>query len=114
MNRAWALPFGLAFVLLATLNSAGYRYAASDQAFYIPAILRHLDPALFPRDRALIDPQSTALLLDDAAAGVMATTGVSLEALFLAAFVLSGLLLGVAAWRLARTLGSSAWGAAAF
>ena len=32
------------------MNSAGYRYAASDQAFYIPAVLRHLDPALFPRD----------------------------------------------------------------
>ena len=40
----------VAFVLLATLNSAGYRYGASDQAFYIPAVLRHLDPALFPRD----------------------------------------------------------------
>ena len=45
------LPFAFClFVVLATLNSAGYRYGASDQALYIPAVLRHLDPALFPQD----------------------------------------------------------------
>jgi len=50
----WAL--GLAgFVLLCTMNAAGYRYGASDQALYIPAVLRHVDPALFPRDARLID-----------------------------------------------------------
>jgi len=27
------------FCVLATINSGGYRYGASDQAFYIPAIL---------------------------------------------------------------------------
>jgi len=37
------------------MNSAGYRYGASDQAFYIPAIVRHLEPADFPRDAPLID-----------------------------------------------------------
>ena len=33
-------------------------YGASDQAFYIPAILKQLDPARFPRDTALIGPQA--------------------------------------------------------
>ena len=33
----WHLAFALVFVVLATLNSAGYRYGASDQALYIPA-----------------------------------------------------------------------------
>ena len=57
--RFYLLPFAFClFVVLATLNSAGYRYGASDQAFYIPAVTRQLDPALFPRDRALIDAQA--------------------------------------------------------
>ena len=34
----------LPFVVLATFNSAGYRYGASDQAFYVPAILEQLNP----------------------------------------------------------------------
>ena len=38
------------FVVLATFNSAGYRYGASDQAFYLPAVLDRVNPALFPRD----------------------------------------------------------------
>ena len=44
----------LPFILLATLNSAGYRYGSSDQAFYIPAIRHQLDPSLFPRDWATL------------------------------------------------------------
>ena len=47
----WLLPFGIVFVVLATMNAAGYRYAASDQAFYIPAVVRHLEPAVFPATR---------------------------------------------------------------
>ena len=35
------LAAALVFVVLATLNSAGYRYGASDQALYFPAVLRH-------------------------------------------------------------------------
>ena len=45
----------IAFIVLCTMNAAGYRYGASDQAFYIPAVLRHVNPALFPRDAPLID-----------------------------------------------------------
>jgi hypothetical protein len=71
------------FILLATLNSAGYRYAASDQAFYIPAILRHLDPRLFPRDAVLIDGQARLVAMDDVLAAIVRATGVSLQQLFL-------------------------------
>ena len=46
------------------MNSAGYRYAASDQAFYIPAVLRHLQPTFFPRDARLIDAQARVILSD--------------------------------------------------
>ena len=44
------------FVAVDTLNSGGYHYGASDQAFYIPAILDQLDPSRYPRDSALIGP----------------------------------------------------------
>src|SRR5258708_24694096 len=58
----WHWAFAIVFIVLATLNSAGYRYGASDQAFYIPAVLRHVDPALFPQDRVLIDAQARPIL----------------------------------------------------
>jgi hypothetical protein len=81
------LTFGIAalaaFVLLCTMNAAGYRYGASDHALYIPAILRHLDPSLFPRDFRLIDTQARLMLNDDVLAAVVRVTGVSLQHLFL-------------------------------
>ena len=46
------------FVVLCTLNSAGYRYGASDQAFYAPAVIRALHPDYYPRDAPLIDAQA--------------------------------------------------------
>jgi hypothetical protein len=45
------------FIVLATANSGGYRYGASDQAFYVPAVAMSADPTLFPRDRWLFEPQ---------------------------------------------------------
>ena len=45
------------FLALATANSGGYRYGASDQAFYVPAVAMSQDAGLFPRDRALFEPQ---------------------------------------------------------
>jgi len=62
------LPFAfclLPFLLLCTLNSAGYRYGASDLAFYIPAALEKLDPSLFPRDGALIASQAHLTMIDE-------------------------------------------------
>ena len=69
----------VAFASLATMNSAGYRYAASDQAFYIPAIVRHLEPAAFPRDAPLIDGQARMVLVDVVLASVVKMTWVSLQ-----------------------------------
>jgi hypothetical protein len=95
------LPFVFClFILLATLNSAGYRYGASDQAFYIPAVLRHLDPALFPQDRALIDAQGRLIVIDEILAGVVRYTHVSLPHLFIVLYVVTLLLLFTAAIRI--------------
>jgi hypothetical protein len=72
------------FLLLCTLNSAGYRYGASDLAFYIPAVLERLDPSLFPRDRALIFSQARLTMIDETIGGLARATGLSLPSLFAA------------------------------
>jgi hypothetical protein len=97
------------FVVLATMNSAGYRYAASDQAFYIPAVLRQLDPSLFPRDAGLIDAQAGLTLVDEIAAAVVHWTGLSLQHLFFALYLLSLLLMFGAAVAIGSRLYRTTW-----
>lgn len=80
---------GLAFAIVATANGAGYRYGVSDQAFYIPVVTRALDPAAFPRDASLIDAQGTLMLADEVIAGIIRAIGLSIEVLFLIAFLAS-------------------------
>jgi hypothetical protein len=107
-EQRWPTPAlaaaGLLFVLLATINSAGYRYGVSDQAFHIPAVVRALDPAAFPRDRAVLDPQGHLMLFDDAVAMVARTTGLSLEALFFTGYLVTAALLWTAILLIGRTL----------
>lgn len=105
----WYVALVGGFVMLATMNSAGYRYGASDQAFYIPVILRQLNPAFFPRDAALIDPQGRLTLYDNVLAFIVGATGVSLQHLFFALYLATLLLLGAAAVRIARRLYGSWW-----
>ena len=108
--RLGLLPFAFClFVVLATMNSAGYRFAASDQAFYIPAILRQLDPALFPRDTGLIDSQARLTLIDEISAAVVHLTGLSLQHLFFALYLLSLLLLFAAAVAIGSRLYRTGW-----
>ena len=111
MKRA---AFAVGFVILATLNSAGYRFAASDQAFYIPAVLRHVDPALFPRDAALIDSQAKLQFVDDAIGGVVRLTGASLQHLLLALYVLTLLALLAGSARVGSHIYRDRWTVAAF
>jgi hypothetical protein len=101
-----AIGVGL-FTLLATLNSGGYRYGAADQAFYIPAILDALDPALFPRDGALVGPQARFFFIDEIVAGGIRVLGGSIESWFLAGYLLSLILLALSLGALGRTVFSS-------
>jgi len=94
----------LAFLAVATLNAGGYRFGASDQAFYIPAVLKRLDPTLFARDTALLDPQARYFFVDEIVAGVVGATGWSIEACFLAGYVLTLAILYLALWRLGHLL----------
>jgi hypothetical protein len=100
---------GILFVLLATANAAGYRYGTSDQAFYIPAVIRAGNPAAFPRDAALIDAQGRLMLYDEALAGVRRITGLPLHALFFAGYVASLALIWTALVLIGRSAYGSAW-----
>jgi hypothetical protein len=111
--RALAVLSG-AFALFATLNAGGYRYGVGDQAFYIPAILRHLDGRLFPRDAALIDSQARLFVLDELLAGLVAATGIDLPVWFLAGYALTLALLFVALVLVARSIVATPWTIAAF
>ena len=87
-----SLPYligGVVFIILATANGAGYRYGVSDQAFYVPVVVRSIDPALFPRDASLIDAQGRLMVVDEVLAGIARGTGVSLDTLFLTAYIAS-------------------------
>lgn len=103
----------LAFLLLATLNSAGYRYGASDQAFYIPAVLRSMDPSLFPNDGPLIESQARLIVIDEAIGALATATGLSLPALFAAFYVITLGLLALAGKRLGAVIYRHRWTTAA-
>jgi hypothetical protein len=108
--RAAAIVLGFsAFVLLCTANSAGYRYGASDQAFYIPAVLQDLRPALFPRDGALIESQARLTFVDESLAAFVRVSGTTLPAAAAILYLLSLGLLALAAWRFGGILYRSRW-----
>jgi hypothetical protein len=80
---------GVLFAVLATANAAGYRYGSSDQAFYIPAVARAIDPGAFPRDASLIDAQGRLMLADELIAAVAVVSDAPLDLLFFIAYLLS-------------------------
>jgi hypothetical protein len=96
-------------VLLCTLNSAGYRYGASDLAFYIPAALERIDPSLFPRDTPLIASQARLTMIDETIAGLAKMTGLTMPALFLTLYVTTLALLLAGAMLFGRLLYRSTW-----
>jgi len=106
---AWWLAAALAFCLVATLNAGGYRFGVADQAFYLPAIQRHLDPASFPRDRLIIDDQDRLNVFTALVAAGVRRTGVPQEAWFAATYVAALLLLFSGAVAISTALGASRW-----
>lgn len=115
MSRRAALAVAaVAFAVVATANSGGYRFGVSDQAYYEPAVAKGVDPALFPRDSALLDVQSRFLGSVHLLAGLARATGAGLPSLFLAAYLATLAGLFAASVGLARRLGLSWWAVAAF
>ena len=99
----------LPFILLATANSAGYRYGASDQAFYAPAVMRRVDPALFPRDAPLLNTQAHLTLADETVGGVVRLTGVDLPPVFAILYALTLSLLASAVVCVGGTMFRERW-----
>lgn len=106
--RALALCL-VPFVILATLNAGGYRYGASDQAFYIPAILEQLDPALFPRDGVVLGAQTKLTIIDELVASAVRATGASLPSVFVVLYAAALVLFAGGAWLIGRRLYLGAW-----
>lgn len=100
------------FALLATANGAGYRYGTSDQAFYIPVIVRALNPAAFPLDGALIDAQGRLMVLDELIAAVMRATDLPLELLFIAGYLMSLALIWAGILLIGSRIYRNRWGIA--
>jgi hypothetical protein len=109
--RLLALTAG--FILLALLNTGGYRYGASDHAFYVPAVVQHTDARLFPRDRDVLEAESRFMVFDEIMALALRVTPLPVPSVFLLAYVL--MLAGVAAatWAFGHTMYASGWTAAA-
>jgi hypothetical protein len=97
------------FCLVAILNCGGYRYGTGDQAFYVPAVVQHLRPNLFPRDRSILHVQDRLMVSDDAIAAVARTTGASLPVLFFGAYLAGMALLFAAVVAIGRTVYRSWW-----
>ena len=110
--RVLALCLG-PFVILATLNSGGYRYGASDQAFYIPAVLEQLEPGLFPRDGVVLAAQTKLTLIDELIASLARASGASLPSLFAMLYTIALVTFAAGVWMIARRLYLSTWTAVA-
>ena len=114
MNRLLHFSlFLLPFLILATANAAGYRYGASDQAFYTPAMMQRLDPALFPRDTIVLNTQANLTLADETIAAIARVTGLPLPQLFLALYAITLALIAWAALRVGDAMFRERWTAVA-
>ena len=112
-TKPLSLVGALLFIILATANAAGYRYGVSDQAFYIPAFVRAIDPAAFPGDAALIDAQARLMVLDDFVGALVRATGASLETVCAVGYFASLLLIWAALVSIGTSVYVTPWGVVA-
>ena len=109
MNSRRLLLYLPPFIVLAVLNSGGYRYGASDQAFYLPVIFAKLDPGLYVRDAAVIAAQARLTIYDEAMAAIVRATGVSIPVLFAVLHVISLVLVATGVWLVAKRIYRTEW-----
>lgn len=113
MSKAKFAFLLLPFLVLAVLNSGGYRYGASDQAFYLPAVFLKLHPELYPRDASLLTAQSRLTTSDETVALIVRITRGSIPAVFAALQVVTLTLIALGAWLVAHKVYRTAWATAA-
>ncbi len=97
------------YILLAGLTVAalfihGYHFGAEDQAIYLPAIRKLLDPSLYPHDSELFLPQTRATLFGNLIAFTVRHTHLSCAVVLFIFHVLSIFLILLGCLKLARRL----------
>lgn len=78
--RDWMVLLALT-ILAVTVN--GYHLGQQDQAIYLPAIKKNLDPGLYPHDAVFFYSQTRWMLFDEFVAGVTRLTRLPLEVVIL-------------------------------
>ncbi len=99
--RARIAAYLLALTLAAVLVH-GYHVGLEDQAIYLPAIERDLDPSLFPHDAQIFLAQTDPTLFDEAVARTVRVTHLSIEWTLLLWHLASIFLILGAGWRILR------------
>ena len=94
----------LAGLTLAALLIHGYHFAIEDQAIYLPAIRKLLDPGLYPHDSAFFLPQTSATLFGNLIAFLVRCTHLSCAAVLFIVYLLSVYLILLACLKLSRRL----------
>lgn len=92
----------LAVLAATAVGIHGYHLGIEDQAIYLPAILKHLDPSLFPHDAYFFEAQTRPMLLDDVVAWFVRLTHVSVDWTLFAFHLLTIFLLLVGCYRILR------------
>lgn len=119
-SRSDAGALATAGLLLAAVTAAvllhGYHFGVQDQFVYLPAVLHHLDPALFPHDAGAFLRQTQFSIFDELVAGSIRLTGLPEDWNVFLWHLLSLGLLFFGAWRIVRRCFADAvarWGALA-
>ncbi len=92
----------LALLTLLAVAVHGYHLGVEDQAIYLPAIKKHLDPQLYPHDSAFFEAPSQRMLFDELIAFSIWGTGLPLPLVILLWHGLSVFVVLLACWQLAR------------
>lgn len=103
----------LALTLLSVLLH-GYHVGIEDQAIYLPAIKKQLDPGLYPHDAFFFEAQTKLTLFDEAVAELVKLTRLPLEWVLLLGYLAVTYLLLKACLEVARRLFAAPeaqWGA---
>lgn len=109
------IPWGLlALLTLAAVLLHGYHLGVQDQAIYLPAIKKNLNPALYPHDSDFFLSQTRWTWFDESVAAAVRLTGLPIDAVLLAAHLFSIFLMLLGCWRLSVKCfasGPERWGA---
>lgn len=99
-----SLPVLLGLLLLtaAALLVHGYHLGIEDQAIYLPAVERNLDPSLFSHDSELFVPQTRPTLFDETIAAGVRVTHLSFERVVFFGYILAIFLFLLGCWRVSR------------